>query len=95
MNDLIALGRRSRDVARAKLGDFFTSLPGAATHSMHEQRGPGMTSNPYEERLTVKSPPVGWADEGPQRTRRAFDQVDGAVDTTNIENVTPDPGPLA
>jgi len=57
-------------------------LWGTDEHSTHEQRGPSV--NPYEERLTVKSPPVGWGDEGSQRIRRAFDQIDGAVDTTNI-----------
>lgn len=57
-------------------------LWGTDGHSTHEQRGP--SPNPYEERLTIKSPPAGWGDEGPQRVRRAFDQIDGAVDTTNI-----------
>lgn len=63
-----------------KLADFM--LPGTDGHSMHEQRGPSV--NPYEERLTVKSPPVGWGDEGPQRVRRAFDQIDGAADASSI-----------
>ena len=61
-------------------------MRGTDGHSVHEQRGPGPTSNPYEERRTVMSPPVGWGDEGPQRIERAFDQIDGAVDTTNIED---------
>lgn len=56
-------------------------LWGTDGHAAHEDRGP---TNPYEERLTRKSPPVGFGDEGPQRIRRAFDQIDGAVDTTNI-----------
>jgi hypothetical protein len=72
-------------VAR-KLADFFTNMPGAATHSMHEQRGPSV--NPYEERLTVKSPPVGWGDEGEQRINRAFDQIDCAADSTGIEDAS-------
>jgi hypothetical protein len=76
-----------------KLADFM--LAGSGGHSMHEQRGP--SPNPYEERLTIKSPPVGWGDEGPQRTRRAFDQIDGAVDTTSVGGGfgDPQPGPAA
>jgi hypothetical protein len=69
-----------------KLSDFFTNMPGAATHSMHEQRGTPI--NPYEERLTVKSPPLGWGDEGPQRIERAFDQIDCAADSTGIEDAS-------
>lgn len=70
-------------------------LPGSEGHSSHEQRGPGLTSNPYEERLTIKSPPIGWGDEGPQRIERAFDQIDGAVDSTNIDGASqPVGGPL-
>jgi len=70
-------------------------LWGTDGHSTHEDRGP--SPNPYEERLTVKSPPVGWGDEGPQRIRRAFDQIDGAVDTTNVGGGfgDPQPGPAA
>jgi hypothetical protein len=76
-----------------KLSDFFTNMPGAATHSMHEQRGTPI--NPYEERLTRKSPPVGWGDEGDQRINRAFGQIDNAADTTNIGGGagSPDTGP--
>lgn len=77
-----------------KLGDW--QLWGTDGHSSHEQRGPGPTSNPYEERLTVKSPPIGWGDEGEQRIRRAFDQIDCAVDTTGIEDASkgqPEGGP--
>jgi hypothetical protein len=59
---------------------------GTDGHSMHEQRGPSV--NPYEERLTIKSPPLGWGDEGPQRIERAFDQIDGAVDSTGIEDAS-------
>lgn len=70
-----------------KLGDW--QLQGTDGHSMHEQRGPSV--NPYEERLTIKSPPVGWGDEGEQRTRRAFDQIDGAVDTTSVGGGFGDP----
>lgn len=79
--------------SRRKLADFM--LPGSEGHSMHEQRGPSV--NPYEERRTRMSPPAGWGDEGPQRTERAFDQIDGAVDTTNIGGGfgEPDPGPAA
>lgn len=57
-------------------------LWGTDSHSTHEDRGP--TPNPYEERPTRKSSPVGFGDEGSQRIRRAFDQVDGAVDTTSV-----------
>jgi len=79
--------------APQKLGNFM--LPGIETHSSYEQRGP--SPNPYEERLTIKSPPLGFGDEGPQRIRRAFDQIDGAVDSTSIEDSAkgPQPGPLA
>lgn len=78
--------------APQKLGNFM--LPGTETHSMFEQRGP--SPNPYEERLTIKSPPVGWGDEGEQRIRRSFDQIDGAADSTSIEDAAkgPQPGPL-
>lgn len=58
-------------------------LDGIDGHWPGELRG---TVNPYEERLTVKSPPVGWGDEGSQRVERAFDQIDGAVDSTGIED---------
>lgn len=58
---------------------------GTDGHSTHEQRG-GI--NPYEEQRTRMSPPVGWGDEGSQRIERAFDQVDGAVDTTGIEDAS-------
>jgi hypothetical protein len=73
----------------------YTPIPGTETHSMYEKRGPSV--NPYEERPTRKSPPVAWGDEGPQRIERAFDQVDGAVDSTGMEGGvgTPDPGPAA
>jgi hypothetical protein len=82
--------------AISKLGDW--QMWGTDGHSSWEQRGPGGTPNPYEERLTVKSPPVGFGDEGPQRIRRAFDQIDGAVDSTNIEDASkgqPSGGPPA
>lgn len=71
------------DLSKPKLGGW--QLWGTDGHSMHEQRG-GV--NPYEERLTIKSPPVGWGDEGPQRIERAFDQIDGATDTTGIEDAS-------
>lgn len=61
----------------------YEPMLGAALHSRYEQRGP--TVNPYEERITKKSPPVAFGDEGDQRIERAFDQIDGAVDTANIE----------
>lgn len=58
----------------------------------HEQRGPSV--NPYEERLTRKSPPVAWGPEGPQATAQAFRSHDvgtntdtssiGGMDTSNI-----------
>jgi len=69
------------DLSKPKVGGW--QMWGTDGHSTHEQRG-GV--NPYEERRTVMSPPVGWGDEGPQRIERAFDQIDGAVDTTNIED---------
>jgi hypothetical protein len=59
-------------------------LWGTDGHSTHEQRGPSV--NPYEERRVVNSPPIGFGDEGPQRIQRAFDQIDGAVDSTSIED---------
>jgi len=65
---------------RPKLADF---MRGTGGHSMHEQRGTPL--NPYEERLTVKSPPVGWGDEGDQRISRAFGQIDNAADATCVE----------
>jgi hypothetical protein len=75
--------------------DFFTDLPGAATHSVYENRGPGLTPNLYEERLQLKSPPLGWADEASQRINRSFDQIDGATDSTCIEDTGkgPETGP--
>lgn len=88
-----SIGHRAGRYTEDKLSSFM--LTGGESHSMHERRGP--SPNPYEERLTLKSPPVGWGDEGPQRTRRAFDQIDGAVDTTNIGGGfgDPQPGPAA
>jgi hypothetical protein len=79
-------------VAR-KLADFM--LPGSEGHSMHEQRGP--TVNPYEERRTRLSPPVGWGAEGEQRIDRMFREFDNPVDTTNIGGGfgDPEPGPAA
>lgn len=76
-----------------KIANFL--LPGSGGHSMHEQRGPSV--NPYEERLTIKSPPVGWGDEGDQRINRSFDQIDQMADSTCIAggSGTPQPGPLA
>lgn len=70
--------------AVSKLGNW--QMWGTDGHSTHEQRGP--SPNPYEERVTVKSPPVGWGDEGAQRIRRSFDQIDGAVDSTSIEDAS-------
>jgi hypothetical protein len=76
-----------------KLADFM--LPGSEGRSMHEQRGPSV--NPYEERRTVMSPPVGWGDEGEQRIDRMFRQFDNQVDTANIGGGfgDPQPGPAA
>lgn len=76
-----------------KLADFM--LPGSEGHSMHEQRGPSV--NPYEERKTRMSPPVGWGDEGEQRIDRMFRDLDNQVDTTNIGGGfgDPQPGPAA
>jgi len=62
-------------------------LPSMEAHSRYEKQGP--TVNPYDERLMVKSPPVGWGDEGEQRVTRAFDGVDNAADSTCIENAVP------
>lgn len=59
------------------------NLPGSEGHSLHEQRGP--TVNPYEERRTTMSTPLGWGDEGKQRITRAFDQIDNVPDTSSIE----------
>ncbi len=76
-----------------KLSDW--QLWGTDGHSTHEQRGP---INPYEERLTRKSPPLGWGDEGPPPIERAFDQIAGAVDSTSIEDASkgqPAGGPAA
>lgn len=78
--------------ALSKVSQFL--LPGAETHSISEQRGP--TTNPYEERLQVKSPPVGSGYVGDQAITHAFGQIDGAVDATSIEGASaPTPGPLA
>jgi len=52
-----------------------------------EKRGPSV--NPYEERAAVKTPPVGWGDEGSQRIDRAFNAVDNAADSTCVESVVP------
>lgn len=71
------------DLSKPKLGDW--QMWGTDGHSTHEQRG-GV--NPYEERRTTLAPPVGWGDEGPQRIERAFDQIDGAVDSTSIEDAS-------
>jgi hypothetical protein len=78
-----------------KLADFFANMPGAVTHSMHEQRGPSV--NPYEERKTRMSPPVGWGDEGEQRIDRMFREFDNPVDSTNVGGGfgDPEPGPAA
>lgn len=78
-----------------KLSDFFTNMPGAATHSMHEQRGTPI--NPYEEQRTRLSPPVGWGDEGKQRIDRAFGQIDNVADVGGIGGSAgdPQPGPAA
>jgi hypothetical protein len=62
-------------------------LPGMEAHSSYEKRGPA--SNPYEERVMAKSPPVGWGDEGKQRVDRAFDGVDSVADSTCVESVVP------
>lgn len=77
------------DLSRPKRADW--QLWGTDGHSTHEDRGP--SPNPYEERLTRKSPPVGWGDEGEQRIKRTFDQIDGAVDTTNVGGGFGDPQP--
>jgi hypothetical protein len=66
-------------------------LWGTDAHSTHEDRGP--SPNPYEERKTVMSRPVGWGDEGDQRIKRTFDQIDGAADTTNVGGGFGDPQP--
>lgn len=98
------LNKTSQDEIRAKLFKMYGvdlnkkagwQLWGTDGHSTHEQRGPSV--NPYEERLTMKSPPVGWGDEGPQRVRRAFDQIDGAADATSAAGGfgDPSPGPAA
>jgi hypothetical protein len=70
-------------------------LWGTDGHSTHEDRGP--SPNPYEERKTVMSRPIGWGDEGEQRIKRTFDQIDGAADTTNVGGGfgDPQPGPAA
>lgn len=72
------------------------SMPGGTTpltQTIFEGRG---SSNPYEERPQLLSPPVAWGDEGKQRIQRAFDQIDGAVDSTCIEgNSAPSSGPAA
>lgn len=76
----------------SKVSQFL--LPGAETHSMSERRGP--SPNPYEERLTVKAPPIGQGYVGDQAVQHAFGQIDGAVDATGIEGASaPTPGPLA
>ena len=62
-------------------------LPGMEAHSLYEKRGP--SPNPYEERVMVKSPPVGWGDEGSQRIQRAFDGIDNAADSTCVESAVP------
>ncbi len=75
-----------------KMANF--RLPGSEIHSLHEDRGPSV--NVYEERPPQGVPPVGWGDEGEQRIKRMFDQIDGAVDSTNIEGASqPDSGPAA
>lgn len=69
-------------------------MPGGTstlTQTIFEGRG---SPNPYDERPQALSPPVGWSDEGKQRIQRAFDQIDGAVDSTCIEgNSAPSGGP--
>jgi hypothetical protein len=69
-----------------KLGNW--QMWGTDGHSRWEQRGPSDTPNFYEEKLYRKGPPLGWGDEGPQRIERAFDQIDNAVDSTNIEDAS-------
>lgn len=61
-------------------------LDGADSHSPWERRGP--TVNVLEERLTRKSPPIAWGDEGKQRIDRAFSQIDHAADSTCVEGNT-------
>jgi hypothetical protein len=61
----------------AKLADFF--LPGSEGHSWSENRGPSV--NPYEERRTRKSPPVGWGPEGLQQIERSFASNDIGANT--------------
>jgi hypothetical protein len=71
-------------------------MPGGTsplTQTIFEGRG---STNPYDERVQALSPPVAWSDEGKQRVQRAFDQIDGAVDSTCIEgNSAPSGGPAA
>lgn len=88
--ELRARGRRFIAEGR-KLSDFM--LPGTVTHSTSERRGP--SPNPYEERLTVKSPPVAQGYVGDQAIAHAFGQVDNAADSASIEGTgAPAPGPL-
>lgn len=68
-------------------------LSGGETHSSHEQRGPSV--NPYEERLTIKSPPIAQGYTGPDAVQHAFDQIDCAVDSTSIDGSSqPTGGPV-
>lgn len=56
-----------------------------------EQRGP--TVNPYEQFMVRRSPPVAQGPVGDQAITHAFDQIDCAVDSTNIEGGGPSGGP--
>lgn len=61
-------------------------------HTTREHRGPSV--DPYEERPTRLTPPVGGGLEGLDRIWQAFDQVDGAADATGIEGSSqPSEGP--
>jgi hypothetical protein len=67
--------------------------PSVNPYSRSEQRG---SVNPYEERREVSLAPGGSGEGADQVIRRAFDQVDGAVDSTSIEGASqPSGGPPA
>ncbi len=56
--------------------------PPTDPYSRSERRG---SPNPYEERREISLAPGGSGEGTDQIIRRAFDQVDGAVDSTSIE----------
>lgn len=87
-------GRPADEQANTAFADLFrhqgisnvADEPGRMTGGLNkvgfpsfEQRGPSV--NPYEERLTRKSTPVGWGPEGPQQTERSFKSVDIGANT--------------